>query len=171
MRPSPVNDSSAVGLGRFVPPIVTLLLAVIMLLPLGTNLSVSFMPNLVMISVFYWISRRPVLMPYGACALTGLFLDLWMGVPLGLNMLSLLLVRFFVLNQLKYYRGRSRLVHWAVFSGLSTGLYALSWVISYVLEGQTTPLFSVGVAWLVTSFAYAPVGLVLGRIRRFALGG
>ena len=51
-----------------------------------------------MISVFYWLSSRPLLMPYGACAILGFFLDLWLDVPMGMNMVLLLLTRLFVVN-------------------------------------------------------------------------
>lgn len=157
------------GAAGFVPLLTTVLLAMLMLLPLGSGLAAYAMPHLVMIAVFYWLSSRPLLLPYGACASIGLFLDLWMGVPLGVNMVLLLLTRLFVLNQLKHYKGRNRGVHWAVFSVLSLGLYVLFWALMSVVSGAFLSLESMLLQWLVTSFFYAPVAFVLGRLRRLVM--
>lgn len=169
---SVIEDTSgdqALGLKRFIPPMLTVLLALLMLAPVGSGVSSQIMPHLALISVFYWCSRRPLLMPYGACALAGICLDLWLGVPLGLNMLMLVAMRFTVLNQLKFYRGQSRIVHWAVFSLMSSVLFLLSWVISCLFKGTIAPIIPPMIQWAVTAFAYAPLALIMGRVRRWLL--
>lgn len=163
---SAMASSGPVGL---LPVGTIVLMAIIMLLPIGTGASGVIMPHLAMISVFYWLSTRPLLVPYGACAGLGFFLDLWLDVPLGLNMVLLLLTRLFVLNQLKHYKGRNRLVQWIVFAVMSFGLYGISWIIVSILGGQFWPLNPVVFQWLVTTFSYAPVAFLLGRVRRWAL--
>ena len=95
-----------VALPGLLPVVSAFFLAILMLVPIGTGAANVVVPHLVLIAVFYWLSSRPLLMPYGACAILGFWLDLWLEVPLGLNMLVLLLTRLFVLNQLKHYRGR-----------------------------------------------------------------
>jgi len=157
------------GAAGFVPLGVTLFLAVLMLLPLGSGVANVTMPHLVLISVFYWLSSRPLLMPYGACAVIGFALDLWLDVPLGLNMVLLLLARLFVLSQLKHYRGRNRLVHWAVFAVMALTLYALSWAIMSAVNATLWPVQALALQWLVTAFSYAPVAFLLGRLRRWVL--
>jgi len=157
------------GAAGLMPLGVTLFLAVLMLLPLGSGVANVTMPHLVLISVFYWLSSRPLLMPYGACAVVGLALDLWLDVPLGLNMVLLLLARLFVLSQLKHYRGRNRLVHWAVFAVMALTLYALSWAIMSAVNATLWPVRALALQWLVTAFSYAPVAFLLGRLRRWVL--
>jgi len=164
-----MNTSSVManaGIAGFVPIITTVFLAIIMLLPVGSGVANIAMPHLAMISVFYWLVARPMRMPYGACAAIGLCLDLWLNVPLGLNMLLLLLTRLFVINQMKHFRGRSRAVHWIVFSVMSLGLYTLSWLIMSAINGILWPVQPLGIQWLVTAFSYAPLGFLLGRLRR-----
>ena len=163
---SPMVSGGPVGL---MPLGVTLFLAILMLLPIGSGVANVTMPHLVLISVFYWLSSRPLLMPYGACAAVGFALDLWLDVPLGLNMVLLLMARLFVLSQLKHYRGRNRVVHWLVFSVLALALYALSWVIISVVNGMLWPIKPLALQWLVTAFSYAPVAFILGRLRRWVL--
>ena len=161
---SPLVSGGPVGL---LPLSITVLFAIFMLLPLGSGVANVTMPNLVLISVFYWLSSRPLLMPYGACAGVGLALDFWLDVPLGLNMLILLMARLFVLGQSKHYRGRNRLLYWAVFSVMSLGLYAMSWLIMAVVSGQIWSVKPLFLQWLVTAFSYAPVAFFLGRVRRW----
>lgn len=150
----------------FVPVSVTFFMAILMLLPLGSGVANIAMPHLAMISAFYWLVSRPILMPYGACAAVGLCLDLWLHVPLGLNMLLLLMTRLFVVNQIKHFRGRNRAVHWVVFSIMSLGLYSLSWLIMSAVNGMMWPVKPLVLQWLVTAFSYAPLGFILGRLRR-----
>jgi len=154
------------GATSFVPLVTSFVMAILMLLPLGSGVANVTMPHLAMISVFYWISSRPMLMQFGACAAVGLCLDLWLNVPLGLNMLLLLLTRMFVLSQLKHFKSRNKAVHWAVFGMLSFVLYSLSWVIVSVVNGVIWPVQAMAIQWLVTAFSYAPVGFILGRVRR-----
>ena len=157
------------GLSGLMPVVVSFILALIMLLPLGSGLADFATPHLVMISCFYWLSWRPFLMPYGACMLLGVFLDLWLGVPLGVNVIMLLLTRLFVLNQLKYYKGKNRGVYWIVFSVMAFGLFAISWLLMSAVQKTLLPVDTVLLQWLVTSFFYAPVAFVLGRLRRWVL--
>ncbi len=167
--PASQNKPGTLGFAAYMPVSVSFLLATIMLLPLGSSVAVFAMPHLVLISCFYWLSNRPMLMPYGACFLLGLFLDLWVGVPLGVNIVTLLLTRLFVLNQLKHYRGRNRGVHWMVFTVMAFALFALSWLIMSIIAGSVLSLNTVFFQWLVTSFLYAPVAFILGRLRRLML--
>ncbi|WP_262691171.1 rod shape-determining protein MreD [Kordiimonas aestuarii] len=157
------------GFAGLFPVLITVLMAALMLLPIGSGAANIAMPHLVIISVFYWLSSRPLLMPYGACAILGFLLDLWLDVPMGLNMVLLLLTRLFVLNQLKHYKGRSRLVHWAIFTVLTLGLYILSWLIVSTVYGTLWSVKPIALQWGVTAFSYAPVAFVLGRMRRMVL--
>jgi rod shape-determining protein MreD len=165
-RVSPMVSGGPVGL---LPLAVTLFLAILMLLPIGSGVANITMPHLVLIAVFYWLSNRPLLMPYGACAGVGFALDLWLDVPLGLNMLLLLLARIFILSQLKHYRGRNRFVHWSVFSVMTLGLYLISWIIMSAVNMTFWPIKPLMLQWLITAFSYAPVAFLLGRLRRWVL--
>ena len=89
-----------------VPMITAIVAALIMILPLGTTTASYAMPHLVLMTIFYWSNYRPIQMPLGGVALIGLFLDLWLAVPLGLNMLLALLTRVFVMAQLRHLQGR-----------------------------------------------------------------
>lgn len=157
------------GAAGLMPVTISIFLAMVMLLPLGSGVAEYAMPHLVLIACFYWLSWRPLLMPYGACMLLGLLLDLWIGVPLGVNIIMLLLTRLFVLNQLKHYKGKNRGVYWAVFSAMAFALFSLSWLLMSAVAGSILAVDAIFLQWLVTSFFYAPVAFVLGRLRRWIL--
>ncbi len=165
----PRQGIAFMGLAGLMPLLVSLLLAMLMLLPLGSGIAGYAMPHLVMIACFYWLSWRPLLMPYGACMAVGLLLDLWLGVPLGVNIIMLLLTRLFVLNQLKHYKGKNRGVYWAVFSAMAFMLFGISWLIMCAVTGTILSVDAIFLQWLVTSFSYAPVAFILGRLRRWIL--
>jgi len=159
------NDTVA-GWSSYIPAVILVIMALVMLLPVGTGFAPEKMPHLVMIGVFYWVSRRPLILPYGACALAGLLLDLWLNVPLGLNMMIMVILRLVVLNQLKFYRGRSRVLQWGMFVGLSLPLFGAMWLLGSLAQLTILPIIPVVIQWAFTAFAYAPVGFVLGRVRR-----
>ncbi|WND02767.1 hypothetical protein QGN29_00090 [Temperatibacter marinus] len=160
---------SSFGAKGYVPLMVSLFLSALMLLPVGTGVSNLMMPHFALMCVFYWTSTRPLMMPYGACAIIGLMLDLWLNVPMGLNLLILVLARLFVINQIKYYKGRSRLIYWAVFAVLAAGLFTLSWALTSIVSGRVTAVEPILFQFLLTIFSYAIIGLLLGRIRRTIL--
>lgn len=166
---SPAARAHASTATFLVPVAVTLVLSIVMLLPLGSGISGQAMPHLVLISCFYWLSSRPLTMPYGVCAALGLLLDLWLGLPMGLNMAILLLTRLFVLNQLKYYRGKNRVIYWTVFSTMALVLYGVMWAIQSIVEGQLIDMNAVFFQWLMTSFFYAPIAFLLSGIRRWLM--
>ncbi len=165
----PRPAQNLLGAAGLMPVVVSMGLAMLMLLPLGSGLADYATPHLVMISCFYWLSWRPLLMPYGACTVLGLVLDLWLGAPLGINTIMLLLTRLFVLNQLKYYKDKNRGVYWGVFSVMAFGFFTLSWLLTSAVAGQFLAADTVFLQWLVTSFFYAPIAFVLGRLRRWVL--
>lgn len=160
---------SSFGYRGYIPLAVSLFLSALMLLPIGTGVSNVLMPHFALMCVFYWTATRPLMMPYGACALIGVMLDLWLDVPMGLNMLLLVMARLFVLSQIKYFKGRGRLIYWGVFSLMATGLFALSWVLTSLISGRMVLLDPVLQQLILTIFSYAIIGLILGRIRRSVL--
>jgi rod shape-determining protein MreD len=148
-----------------VPMITAIVAALIMILPLGTTTASYAMPHLVLMTIFYWSNYRPIQMPLGGVALIGLFLDLWLAVPLGLNMLLALLTRVFVMAQLRHLQGRSPFVQWAIFAILITGLSIISWVLVSFVYREFIAIMPAVKQGLLTIFIYPLVTMVLSRIR------
>lgn len=94
-------------------------------------------PNLALIAVFYWTIYRPDLLPGVAVLLLGLWQDILVGAPLGLNAVTLLLVHGAIVLQRTFFQGKSFPVIWWAF-GLTAALAA-------------------GVFWLLTMGYHAAV--------------
>lgn len=153
------------GLAGLVPILITVFFSLLMLLPVGTSATMSIFPHLPMIAVFYWTAHRPLSMPLGGAALVGLILDLWLGVPLGLNILLLVAMRAFVIAQLKYFKGRSVFVYWSIFSLSCLALFAFSWVVVSYATSSWAPIGPLFNQALVTIAVYPIVSWVLTRVR------
>lgn len=84
---------------RFLPFLMTLLFALISVVPLNLPGFAVVTPAFALMAVFHWTVYRPDLMPLGAIFLIGLLLDLLNGTPyVGLSALMLLLVRTGVMS-------------------------------------------------------------------------
>lgn len=93
-------------------------------------------PNLALIAVFYWTIYRPDLLPGAAVLLLGLWQDILVGAPLGLNAIALLLVHGAIVTQRTFFQGKSFLVIWWAF-GLTASLAALAfWLLTMGYHGM-----------------------------------
>lgn len=148
-----------------VPMFSTIVAALIMLLPLGTTTASYAMPHLVLMCIYFWACYRPLQMPLGGAALIGLFLDLWLAVPMGLTMLLAVLTRVFVMTQLRHMRGRSPFVQWSIFAILICGLSIVSWFVGSFVYREFIDFMPIVKQALLTIFIYPVVTMILNRIR------
>ncbi len=87
-------------------------------------------PNLALIAVFYWTIYRPDLMPAIAVLVLGLWQDLLIGSPFGINAITLLLVHGAIVYQRTFFQGKSFAIVWWAF-GLTAAIAALVfWLIT-----------------------------------------
>ena len=102
-------------------------------------------PIFAMVPTFAWAVIRPsVLAPFGVLLL-GLFLDSFLGGPMGLWGLSLLAAYATVLLMRNMMSGQSRAMMWAWFAG-STGIAMLAGFFFTMLDSLAIPS-RVGVLW------------------------
>jgi rod shape-determining protein MreD len=116
------------GLGpKLVPFLLTLLAAILPVVPIEIPDYAAVAPNFVLMSVYHWTLYRPDHLPYVALFLTGLFVDLLDTVPgavFGLTPLLLLVARFGVLSFRRSIAGKSFPMVWLGFAALAA-LYGL----------------------------------------------
>lgn len=126
---------------RFVPFVITLLFAVISVVPLSLPGFAVVTPAFALMAVFHWTVYRPDLLPLTAVFVTGLFLDLLNGTPyVGLSALALLGARTAVLSQRQLFVNRTFPVLWLGFSAVAAGTFAFFWVAVSILHGGTIGL-------------------------------
>ncbi|MBM3514997.1 MAG: rod shape-determining protein MreD, partial [Alphaproteobacteria bacterium] len=73
-------------------------------------------PMLSLIAIYFWSVYRPKAMGYGSAFAVGLLEDLLIGTPLGSTSLMLMLCRWIVFHQQKFFNGRPFHVVWAAFA-------------------------------------------------------
>ncbi|MBL6934295.1 MAG: rod shape-determining protein MreD [Alphaproteobacteria bacterium] len=116
------------------PMAITLLLAVISVLPMQIPSFGAVSPVLSLMAVYYWSIFRPDLMPSVAVFGAGLFQDILSGTPLGAFALVFLLVRLTVVSRRRFFIGNSFVVMWWGFMLVAVGSQALVWEITSLLS-------------------------------------
>ena len=82
-----------------IPVLITLVLIIFANTDYGYYYNQAFLPELVIISCFYWILYFPKNMNMLSVFLVGIFADLVASSPVGITSFSLILSRFFLRNQ------------------------------------------------------------------------
>jgi rod shape-determining protein MreD len=158
------------GLGpKLVPVTLTVLFAIFSVVPLQIPGYAAVTPSFVLISIFHWTIYRPEHMPYLAVFLIGLFVDLLTSAPgsvVGLSSLIFLMVRSVVLDQRRFFAGKSFPVLWWGFAVAAIAVDSAYWagdsaVSASVLEAR-------GFAFqAVLTIAFFPIlTLLFARIQR-----
>ena len=93
-------------------------------------------PNIGLIATCYWGIYRPDLFPATAAFAVGLWQDVLVGTPLGMNALLLLSVHWFILSQRPFFQGKSFAVVWWAFALVAIATAALLCLISMAYHGR-----------------------------------
>ena len=107
----------------------TLLLVMINVLPLQLPGMSRVMPLLPLMSIYSWAVHRPDLMPAYGVFVIGLFQDILIGTPIGIHVLTYLLVYGTVVWQRRFLAGHSFAVIWVGFLLIAAGASLISWVL------------------------------------------
>lgn len=161
------------GLGqKLTPAVLTILLAILSVVPVGIPGYAAVTPNIVLMSVYHWSIYRPEHMPYAAVFGIGVLVDLLTTAPgsvIGLTPLLLLLTRSAVLGQRRFFVGRSFPLVWWGFA-LAAGLFDLSiWAAASALNGTVLEPRSLAFQAVLTVALFPLVTLLFVRIQRLAV--
>lgn len=122
-------------LARNLTPLVTgLLLVMLSVLPLPVPYYGSVSVNLGVMAVFYWVVYRPDLMPYSGAFIIGLWQDVMVGAPLGVNAFALLVVHMLLVAQRRFFQGKTFSVIWWAFAIIALIASIVTWVLIMVLH-------------------------------------
>jgi rod shape-determining protein MreD len=148
------------------PFVLTLLIAVLNVVPLRLPDYSEMAPAFVLMAVFYWTVHRPDLMRAWAVFAVGLLDDILTGTPLGVNPLILLFTHWAIVAQHKVFRGKSFILIWSGFAAVAAGakllLVVLALAVGYGLIDPMTLL----VQYILTVALYPPVAFLMGRAQR-----
>lgn len=128
-----------------------------------------FTPNLGLIYVFFWASRRPDRLPGAAVFALGLLQDMWQGGPVGLHALLFLLTWSLIASQIKFFLRLTFLVRWWLFLLVAGGAGIAEWLITGLVHaGLPSPTAGL-VQWFSTLLVYPFVTWAIFRVRNAIL--
>ncbi|WP_445681752.1 rod shape-determining protein MreD [Radicibacter daui] len=154
---------------HIVPGLTVAVLVVLGLMPLPLPYYGPVSPSLSFAAVYFWSIHRPDLLPPWACFVLGLFLDLLLGVPPGLNAMVFVLTHWILGSQLKFFRNQSFSVLWGCFIVICFGAGLLQWVLVCLFEfAFVSPIPALIRAGLTAAFLPF-VSWILGRVEKLVL--
>lgn len=136
------------------PVLLTLLLAVLAVVPLRIPQFAPVTPALTVIAVYYWSIYRPDLLPLVATFAVGVLQDALAGTPLGLTSLVLIVVQALVISQRRFFHGKTFLVEWWGFMLVAPGAILVSWVLASLYFGVLVTPRPLGFQLLLTVALY-----------------
>lgn len=165
MTPSVWNrlDLAARGLTPFA---LTALVVMIGMVPLHLPDVTPVMPAFGLIAVYYWVVRRPDLMPAWAVFLIGLGQDLVSGGRLGVGPFVLLLVFAVIAGQRRFFAGAGFAMLWAAFLPVAAGTFLLAWVFNSLIVDALIPVRAVAIQYLTTVAVYPALAWLFDKAQQ-----
>jgi rod shape-determining protein MreD len=121
------------------PGATTALLLVLLAAPLALPGQAELQPATVLACVFFWSLFRPASMPPALVFVLGLFSDLLEDAPVGVAVLTLLVVHGLALRWRRDLVRQGFLVVWLAFCAVAAGAAALVWALNSVLSVTLQP--------------------------------
>jgi rod shape-determining protein MreD len=146
---------------RLLPTVISLVLTLAVVLPVGLPHWGELAPPLLLISVFYWSTVRPDLMPPTAAFVLGLFQDLLTHSPLGSAALVMVLTQWTMRGQRRYLANRPFFLMWAAFGPVVMIAGTLDWLIYALLNFHVVPIMDALVRMVLGFFLFPVVAWVV----------
>lgn len=146
-----------------IPALLTALLALAELLPLGLPYFGTVAPGLGLLAVFYWSIWRPDLMPAPFVFAVGLVHDLAAGMPLGLTSLVYVATHWLCISQRQVLVLASFPVGWAALALVASGGSVLQWILATLYHLRLVAPQPVLVQMAETVIVYPAVYWLLSR--------
>lgn len=152
---------------QLAPFFISVLLVLFSALPFHIPGYGQIAANFGLMTVFYWAIYRPDLFPGIAAFCLGLWQDILVGAPVGMNALLLLLANWAIGSQRTFFQGKSFAVIWWCFSLVALATALAAWVMVAALNttminpmpGIFQAMLTVGVfpfvAWFLARMQHA----------------
>ncbi len=141
---------------RLLPILISVVLALAAVLPVGLPQWGVMAPPFLLIGVFYWSIVRPDLLPPTAAFLLGLLQDLLTGMPLGSGALIMTITQWTMRGQQRYLINRPFFLMWAAFAPVVMIAGVLDWLIYALFTFHPAPIDGALVR-MVLGFVLFPV--------------
>ncbi|MDX2104215.1 MAG: rod shape-determining protein MreD [Alphaproteobacteria bacterium] len=136
------------------PALVTVVMALVSVLPIGWQAPHPAVPAFTLMSVYYWTVYRPDLLPPVAVFVIGVFQDLLTGGLVGVTALLLLATHGVLLGQRKLFLGKPFWLAWIGFALVAAAAGAAQYLIVATLYWTLVPIGQAVMQALTTVLAF-----------------
>ena len=144
----------------FLPNFLIIVFNILNALLIGKNYYLLIIPFFNIIVVYYWTLKEPHIMNYGAVFVLGFLIDLLSGMPFGINMVTLLLFRYFVSQRLEYLRNLSFSYSWLAFIFIMVIIVMLQYLIMQIFDYSNWSFDTFFNALVMTTLFYPIIFIV-----------
>ena len=154
---------------RLIPFIFSLLLIFLSYVPLDFFLSENIRPAVAFVCVYYWIIHRPDIFNLFSVYFLGLIEDVLSSVPMGTNILSLLVLYILLLNFGRFFNGKPFIVTWYGFAIVCLLTMLTKWLMVSIYYGQFLPFAQVAFSYLFSVAAYPVLSLLNAFVQNYLI--
>ena len=148
------------------PASCTILLMLLSLTPFDIVDQAELLPAVTVACVYFWSLFRPAAMPPPVVFLIGLLLDLLGYLPLGVGVLTLLIVHGLALRWRTVLTRLGFLMVWLAFAGFGAGAAAVSWLLTMLLSFRMLPPGPAIFEAVLTAALYPALAILFIRAHR-----
>lgn len=124
--------------------------------PFGVPGQAQLLPAFTLAAVFFWTLFRPASVPPPLVFVIGLFADLLGEMPIGSNVLVLLLTQLLVVRSRRYLPLKGFLFVWLVFIAVAAVAATLQWALACLMDWTIYPLIA-GIAQFLLAAGLYPL--------------
>jgi rod shape-determining protein MreD len=137
-----------------IPSLLTILLAILYLVPKHIDQLGNVMPLLPLMPVFYWGVQQARAVPYWLMFAIGLMVDTVTSPFLGLSSLIYILFLWLLMAQRRFFHKEGFLVKWIYLAVLLLVITAINWLLLSWYNTAAQPILPAMTQWLITVACY-----------------
>lgn len=134
--------------------------------PIGIPGQAQLLPAFTLAAVFFWTLFRPTSVPPPLVFVIGLLADLLGEMPLGSDVLVLLLTQLLVVRSRRSLPQKGFLVVWLVFIAVAAVAVALQWALASLMNWVLYPPIAPITQFLLTAGLYPLLATIFTRAHR-----
>jgi rod shape-determining protein MreD len=148
------------------PASCTILLMLLTQTPFGIVDQAVLLPTVALASVWFWSLFRPTAMPPPVVFVIGLLLDLLGWLPVGVGVVTLLIVHGIAVRWRRLLGRQGFAVIWLVFAGIATAAAALEWALTALLTWHLLPPGPAAFQAVLSAAIYPAMAILFARAHR-----
>lgn len=155
-----IKDKINLFLRHRIPLMTTLMLMFLFYLPINSLEFNYFRPAVGVICVYYWTLKREYMFSYISAFMVGFLMDAYSSIPLGINILMMMVLVFITKLAVRYFKSASFVGSWLLFGFVGLLLIFIKWLLVSIYFGGFIPLMEIMVNFLSTLMFYPLVAYI-----------